>query len=101
MARIERMRMLTDRGERVLTVVSGSTASSWLGGHRNALKVFRDEGNASLLADFKTREIHVVDEAGKRIETLRFATDLDMIRRWAKQGELDAEGPYIDPNEGT
>jgi len=89
----ERMRMLTDQGQRVLNVQADSQASSLIGGHWNAIKVFRDTGDPSPLARFRGVSIGVQTPAGFR-PMATFATDLDMIRHWARQGELDLDDPY-------
>jgi hypothetical protein len=92
---VERMRILTDQGQRVVTVVVRSQAASLVGGHWNAIKTFRDTGDASLLARYRGVSIGIRTPSGFR-PTATFATDLDMIRRWARQGELDLDDPYAE-----
>ena len=93
MATVERMRMLTTTGQRVLSVFADSRASSLIGGHWNAIKVFRDTGDPSLLARFEGVSIGVQTSAGFR-PFATFETDLETIRRWARSGELDLDDPY-------
>lgn len=93
MARGQLMRVLSDVGQRLVVVPVGSQAASLIGAHWNAIKLFRDTGDPSLLARFV--DVTVVADTRSGFATIvRFATDLGMIRRWAAQGEIDDEGPY-------
>jgi hypothetical protein len=57
--------------------------------------VFRDTGDASLLAGFVGISIGYYTSSG--FHTLgTFATDLAMIRAWARSGELDLDDPYVE-----
>lgn len=99
MSPIERMRMLTDRGLRVVNVEPGASAASLIGSHWNAIKVFRDSGDASRLADFEGVVLSRSSIAGVQLGAHRFATDPAMIKHWAKQSELDIDDPYAEQDD--
>ncbi|HEX4033851.1 MAG TPA: hypothetical protein VHX66_05355 [Solirubrobacteraceae bacterium] len=96
---VMRMRMLTTTGLRVLNVLADSQASSLIGGHWNALKVFRDTGEHSLLAGFRNVSIGVQTPNGFR-PLATFEADLNMIRSWARSGDLDIDDPYEELDGG-
>ena len=78
------MRVLTVDGLRVLDVVPGSKDASTIGGHWNAIKVYRDTGDPSLLRQFDVA-------VGGR---LRLQTDPAAVKAWGREGELDMDDPY-------
>jgi hypothetical protein len=82
--RVERMKMLTTRGVRVVEVLAGSDAARAIGQHWNAVKHFLNTGETEALEAFM----------GMRIGLFRFATDPDQIERWGRRDELDFEDIY-------
>ncbi len=90
----ERMRILTPGGLRVIDVDAGSPDASMIGRHWNAIKLFRDTGDSSPLSRFTGVAVGGRFYGVRWVGGYQLATDLDMIRRWAYQGELDIDDPY-------
>jgi hypothetical protein len=95
MADSQSMRVLTPEGLRVVPVVPGSEAASLIGSHWNAIKLFRDTGESEPLERFKTTVIGGEQQKDGTVKGgHRLATDLKMIKKWAKKGDLDIDDPY-------
>jgi soluble cytochrome b562 len=99
------MRVLTPKGQQTLWVLEGSDDASNIGHHWNAIKRFRNTGERRDIERFKDVEITGIDPdspdmENPRVLTLSLASDLDQIRKWAKQGELDEADPYAEVEGG-
>jgi hypothetical protein len=95
MANAQDMRVLTPVGVQVVAVMPGSEAASVIGSHWNAIKLFRDTGESKPLERFKDPVIGGEKQKDGSVKGgYRLATDPKMIKKWAKQGELDIDDPY-------
>lgn len=94
MPELKWMRALTTVGVQLVGVVPGSEVASIIGGHWNAIKVFRDTGDSSLLAQYAGIIVGGHFSGGRWVGGYRLLTDPEQVKRWAYQGELDIDDPY-------
>lgn len=94
------IRVLTPEGQRLLLVEEDSFEGSLIGRHWNAIKRFRNHGDSSGLIGFAGHDVTGIDPDTGLPITLDLVHDPDLVKRWAKQGELDDADPYSELEGG-
>ena len=90
------MRVLTTDGQLAIPLEVGSEDASLIGGHWNAIKLFRDTGKGELLKQFQGLVVggEITDKG--RVGGHVLETDRKKIKAWAKSGDLDLDDPYAE-----
>ena len=97
---VARMRVLTTEGHHLVLLERGSLDSSLVGSHWNAIKRFRNTGDRQAVLVFCDEVIAGWDPETEQEVVYVLASDLDQIKRWVWQGELDEADPYAELEGG-
>lgn len=94
------IRVLTPDGQRLLLVEEDSPEGSLIARHWNAIKQYRNGGDSSGLTAFAGQTVTGVDPDTGLPITVDLVADPEVVKRWAKRGELDDIDPYSELDGG-